>query len=197
MDDSSRVDQIESRLRELIAEKRWDDAFRCTYEAYYPQIAGFCINTLYGHVNDHIADGKDIAQQVFLEFFRTLIEERFRLHAARVRTFLFARARHRCVDELRRLNRGGPAPDVGAYQTEMVAPQPMPEEVLLDEAQLRALWRKIEELRAVDREIVKLHYQVGLSIAEIADVLRLREGNVRTRLSRTLQRLREELRRDE
>jgi RNA polymerase sigma factor (sigma-70 family) len=197
MDCSDWILQAEATLRDLIVDGRWDEAFTHAYSAYYPQIAGFCVNGLTGTLHDPVTEGEDIAQQVFLEFLQTLKQGRFRLHIARVRTFLFDRARKRCVDRLRAVQRRNASHDIDVYQTDVMDPHPRPEDTVLDEEQQKTLWERVGQLREVDRTIVMLHYQGGLSDGEIASVLHMEAGNVRVRLSRALQRLREDTRHDD
>jgi RNA polymerase sigma-70 factor (ECF subfamily) len=67
---------------------------------------------------------------------------------------------------------------------------PSPEERLLREEEVGHMLDAVAELPPTDRELVSLRYGSGLEGAEIAQILGISEGNVRTRLWRVLGRLR-------
>ncbi|HUF36177.1 MAG TPA: sigma-70 family RNA polymerase sigma factor, partial [Gemmatimonadales bacterium] len=70
---------------------------------------------------------------------------------------------------------------------------PSPEERVLWAEEVGRLLGALAELPPADRELVSLRYGSGLSTAEVADVLGVREPAVRTRLWRALGRLRKAL----
>jgi RNA polymerase sigma-70 factor, ECF subfamily len=67
---------------------------------------------------------------------------------------------------------------------------PSPEERLLREEEVGRMLDALADLAPADRELVSLRYGSGLEGAEIAQILGISEGNVRTRLWRVLGRLR-------
>ena len=67
---------------------------------------------------------------------------------------------------------------------------PSPEERLLREEEVGRLLDAVATLAAPDRELIGFRYGSGLDTAEIAQILGISEGNVRTRLWRVLGRLR-------
>ena len=70
---------------------------------------------------------------------------------------------------------------------------PSPEERLLREEEIGQLLDAVATLGTADRELVGLRYGSGLDTAEMAQILGISEGNVRTRLWRVLGRLRKVL----
>jgi RNA polymerase sigma-70 factor, ECF subfamily len=52
------------------------------------------------------------------------------------------------------------------------------------------LWKAVQTLSVPDQQIVYLRYFLDLSVAETAEVLKIAEGTVKSRLSRALDRLR-------
>jgi len=52
------------------------------------------------------------------------------------------------------------------------------------------LWKAVQTLSTPDQQIVYLRYFLDLSVNETADVLKVAEGTVKSRLSRALERLR-------
>jgi len=58
------------------------------------------------------------------------------------------------------------------------------------------LWKAVQTLSVPDQQIVYLRYFLDLSVAETAEVLKIAEGTVKSRLSRALDRLREIIQHD-
>jgi len=73
------------------------------------------------------------------------------------------------------------------------AVEPSPEQGYLAAEQSRALFAAINRLRDEDREVIGARFLLELSEAETAEALGLAKGTVKSRLSRALARLREEL----
>ena len=70
---------------------------------------------------------------------------------------------------------------------------PSPESALLDHERRQALLAAIESLGERDRSVIACRYLLELSEAETAAALGVRRGTVKSRLSRALGRLREEV----
>jgi len=73
---------------------------------------------------------------------------------------------------------------------DLVYEVPSPEERLLREEEVGRVLDAVAGLAAADRELVGLRYGSGLDTAEVAQILGISEGSVRTRLWRVLGRLR-------
>jgi RNA polymerase sigma-70 factor (ECF subfamily) len=73
---------------------------------------------------------------------------------------------------------------------DLVYEAPSPEERLLWEEEVGRLMDAVASLADSDRELIGLRYGGGLDTAEMAEMLGISEGNVRTRLWRALNRLR-------
>lgn len=76
---------------------------------------------------------------------------------------------------------------------DLVHDAPSPEERLMKEEEVGRLLDAVATLAAADRELIGLRYGSGLDTAEMAQMLGISEGNVRTRLWRALGRLRKAL----
>lgn len=74
-----------------------------------------------------------------------------------------------------------------------VSSAPSAESVVLDEEERELLLEALGGLPARDRMVLELRYLLGLSEAEMAAALGIRPGTVKSRLSRALQRLREDM----
>jgi RNA polymerase sigma-70 factor (ECF subfamily) len=73
---------------------------------------------------------------------------------------------------------------------DLVCEAPSPEERLLREEDVGRLLDAVATLGDGDRELIGLRYGSGLATAEVAQILGISEGGVRTRLWRVLKRLR-------
>jgi RNA polymerase sigma-70 factor, ECF subfamily len=127
----------------------------------------------------------DLAQEVFLELYRTLSEIR---SAAHLTHWLRRAAVHRCLDQGRR----------GRVRREVAldsAPEPAgtykPEDSFLAE-RLRSA---VADLPEKQRIVVLLRYQEDLEPAEIADLLEVPVNTVKSSLQRGLEQLRGKLER--
>ena len=72
---------------------------------------------------------------------------------------------------------------------------PSPEDAALDRERDRHLIAALQKLREEDRLVVAYRFFLGLSEAEIATVMACAKGTVKSRLSRSLKKLRSELER--
>jgi RNA polymerase sigma-70 factor (ECF subfamily) len=70
------------------------------------------------------------------------------------------------------------------------------EEKNVQHAESNALWKAVKTLNVTDQQIVYLRYFLELSVSETAQVLRIAEGTVKSRLSRALEKLRNIIRQD-
>lgn len=70
---------------------------------------------------------------------------------------------------------------------------PSPESAALDAADATALMAALQQMSARDREVIACRYLLELSEAETGEVLGCAPGTVKSRLSRALTRLREQL----
>ncbi|MBA3554848.1 MAG: sigma-70 family RNA polymerase sigma factor, partial [Gemmatimonadales bacterium] len=73
---------------------------------------------------------------------------------------------------------------------DLVYEAPSPEERLLREEEVGRLLDAVTTLADADRELIGLRYGSGLDTSEVAQILGISEGGVRTRLWRVLGRLR-------
>jgi RNA polymerase sigma-70 factor (ECF subfamily) len=103
---------------------------------------------------------------------------------ARPESWLFGVLRHVVMDRQRSVYRRRDLPD----RREIDGPDPL-EVVVVDEEQ-RAVRAAFERLSERDRELLELRVVAGLSADDVADLLDMRPGAVRTAQSRALDRLR-------
>ena len=135
-------------------------------------------------------EADDLTADVFLRAVR--FAERFDPIRGTARSWLFRIAQNLLRDHGRRERRQRQVPL--SFFRDLHADAPSPEERVLWQEEVGRLLAALAELPASDRELVSLRYGSGLSTAEAAEVLGVREPAVRTRLWRALGRLRMALR---
>lgn len=132
-----------------------------------------------------VEEARDVAQEAFFKAFRSL---RTFKPGARFSTWIFAITYHACCDRLNRRKR---------YSNEEMpdradpAPGPERQAIALDEA--KRLRDAIESLPEKYRTVITLYHLQGKQYEEIATVLALPIGTVKTHLFRAKEQLRKRL----
>jgi RNA polymerase sigma-70 factor (ECF subfamily) len=135
------------------------------------------------------ADAQEAAQDAFVKAYAAL--GRFR-SGSPLRPWLMQIAVNESRNRLRAAGRRE-ALALRAAAERPVDADPSPESVLLTAERRRALLAAVEQLREDDRLVIACRFFLDLSERETAEVLGWRHGTVKSRLSRALDRLREEL----
>jgi RNA polymerase sigma-70 factor (ECF subfamily) len=81
--------------------------------------------------------------------------------------------------------------DGGAEPRQFPAPEPSAERTLLAREELEALWNALSSLSSQQRTIFFLRFEEEMSLTQIADLLQLKVGSVKSQLSRATGKLRE------
>ncbi|MFE9251743.1 sigma-70 family RNA polymerase sigma factor [Streptomyces sp. NPDC007088] len=173
------------RLEELMRQVALgdQDAFASVYEA----VAGPVLGVVRSVLRDR-AQSEEVAQEVLVEMWRTAA--RFREDLGSAMNWVLTLAHRRAVDRVRsveasaaRERRAGLLDRTRAYDevTEQV-------ETRLEQEQVRRCLRTLTERQ---RESVTLAYYRGLTYREVAELLTLPLGTVKTRLRDGLIRLRD------
>lgn len=132
-------------------------------------------------------EAADLTQEVFLRASRHLASFR---GASSLKTWLCRVALNHCRSRLGRRSRRWFLPFVASQHDALADPRRGPlEEALAGEAG-RSVDRALTALKAVYREAVILRDLEGMSYEEIAQVLRVRVGTVRSRIARGRDQLR-------
>jgi RNA polymerase sigma-70 factor, ECF subfamily len=159
------------------------------FEVFYGQVAG----SVYGMVRRVVRDpaqSEEVTQEVLVEVWRTA--SRFDPERGSAMSWMLAMAHRRAVDRVRsaqsaadRDDRAGRAAQQRAYDE--VAEQV---ETRLEQEQVR---RGLATLTGLQREAVTLAYYGGYTYREVAELLDVPLGTVKTRLRDGLIRLRDYL----
>ena len=167
------------------------NAFGELVEAYQDKVYNLALR-MCGNADDAF----DLAQDAFFRAWRGL--SGFQFESA-FSTWLFRLTSNVCLDWLRAKKRRPTVSlttldDEGEeVQMEIRDPGKSPEELLLAAEDRAAVTRAMNELPVEFREILTLRAIDDLSYTEIAEILHLREGTVKSRLSRARLALRNKL----
>jgi RNA polymerase sigma-70 factor, ECF subfamily len=127
----------------------------------------------------------DLVEMVFIKAWMNL--EKYEKRDAQFSSWLF-RIAHNAVIDYRRQHRSIAQIDENLEdQTEDSAPKRLTEKTMLSQTVREA----IDQLKDPYKQVVTLKFLIGLSNAEIAEVMREREGNVRVLQFRALKELKE------
>jgi RNA polymerase sigma-70 factor (ECF subfamily) len=177
----SRVDPAsEQAALACVRRGRRDEALKVLMTAYGAPLTAFIVRI----VRDREL-AKDVRQHAFLAAFQRIdtFEGRGSLWS-----WLCGIAYHRCLDELRRIRRLGESGELDVWEGHAG-----PSDSAVDPdriAKLSALERCMAKLSASMRTQLLMRYFLGLSHAEIGDVVGDPHGTVQVRISRILPRLR-------
>jgi len=155
------------------------EGFAELYERTFPRV--------YAYVASLLRDGsaaEDVTAQAFERAYRK--RRSYRPRRGSMDAWLFGIARNAALDELRRRKRRAVLA-LDPEDTEATAPEDHAELAVRRETVRTAL----ATLDGQERDLIALRFAGGLSNREIARVLRMSESNVRTRLHRTITKLRE------
>lgn len=160
-----------------------DTAFEELYRRYARRLKGFFFMQLGG--DEELA--ADSTHDVFLRAYEA--RSRYR-EGSNVSTWLFTIAYNICKNHYRS----------NAYEAELLASldaEPVSDqqiEVEMDAAQLdEALERVLSELPPPLHQIFSLHYQEELTVPQVAEIVGIPEGTVKSRLHKTMNIIRKKL----
>lgn len=141
-------------------------------------------------------DAADMTQESFLKAWRNL--ESFQGNSA-FSTWLYRLASNTCLDHLRSVKRRPQLSlvmedeDGEAQALDVPDSAPTPEEQVIALDEQSRLNEALQALEEDQRQILILRAVNGLSYTEIAEVLQLKEGTVKSRLARARDQLRKKL----
>ena len=135
----------------------------------------------FGYVGEQ-DEALDLAQEIFVRVWDRLGQM---TEAERFPGWLASIARNACLDHLRRRKARPPRQDVPAEEmTSLAADVPDPEEAWLATSRQRLVHRALQRLSGINREIIVLKDIQGLPLEQIAGMLDLPLGTVKSRSSR-------------
>ncbi len=133
---------------------------------------------------------EDVTQDVFLKLWRN--PQGFDPNRGKLRTLLLTQAHGRCVDLIRSRNSQSDRESKVAHDPTTTAPDAIDAELIaLDEAETVRI--ALDALPPHERIVLDLAYFGANTYRDVARILSLPEGTVKTRMRSALQRLRVEL----
>jgi RNA polymerase sigma-70 factor (ECF subfamily) len=153
------------------------EAFAVLVERYDRAVYHLCYRTL-----REVEEAKDATQEAFFKAYRSL---RTFKPGAKFSTWIFAIAYHACCDRLSRRKRYS-----DDELTDRADPGPGPEGAVIALDEARRLRAAIDALPEKYRTVITLYHLQGQQYEEIATVLGLPMGTVKTHLFRAKEQLR-------
>ena len=163
------------------------DAFARLVQAYQKPVYNLCLRMV-----SNPTDAEDLAQEAFVKAWRGL---RFYKHEAAFSTWLYRLTSNVCIDFLRRqkktvsLTVEEDAPDL-----EVPDAAPLPEEQVLNKEKQHAVAAAMAQLEEEYRLALTLRVVDDLTYEQIAEVLGIKLGTVKSRIARARERMRKMLR---
>jgi RNA polymerase sigma-70 factor, ECF subfamily len=151
----------------------WEAFVRQFERRVYSIASGYAPNT---------DEARDLAQDIFVRLYET----RGRWAAPDVFTpWLVRVARNVCLDQLRRKKARPPAEDIQADEMwDLASSNASPEAELEASGRQRLVWRALRSLGHLSREVIQLKEIQGLSLQEVASILSVPVGTVKSRSNR-------------
>lgn len=177
----------------------WKDiaAVILPFEEFYDQYGEVVFNVTYRQCGDREL-AADLSQEVFVRIFKSL--GRFRCQSS-LKTWVYRVALNHCRSRFARRRLAtvpiqgseDPSSDWNSRGHEPVDQRKDPEQRVLDGDRTRTVARALRRVEVSFREAVVLRDLEGLSYQEIAEVLEVPVGTVRSRIARGRQQLRKQI----
>ena len=152
----------------------------------WEQLVRNCQGRAYGlawHYLRNVEDARDVTQEAFVRVYRQLDA----FEGGRFLAWLLRITRNLCIDQLRRRKARPPTEDLRADEHERAMPPdtaPDPEQAWLTDGRKRTVHAALARLSGANREMILLKEIQGLRLDEIASLLGLPLGTVKSRSSR-------------
>lgn len=182
----------------MINEREWieqvlsgdQDAFVHLVKAYEKQVYHLCLRMV-----GNSEDAADLAQEAFFKGWKGL---KFYKFEASFSTWLYRLTTNVCIDFLRKQKRQATVSltmeeEEDSQETELPDRQPLPEEQLLKKERQKQIRQAMEGLEEEARLILTLRVVEDLSYEQIAQIMDLKIGTVKSRLARARERLKKSL----
>jgi RNA polymerase sigma-70 factor (ECF subfamily) len=173
-------------LIEAIARGQDRKAFATLYEYFAPRIKGFMCRSGLSSEN-----AEDLAQEAMLMVWRKAAL--YNASAGGASTWIFTIARNLRIDALRRQNRRGEINTVDIDDEFIVDAAPLPDAHVVEKQDEQRIRSAMAQLTGEQLRVVELSFFGDLSHSEIAEVLGLPLGTVKSRLRLAMGKLRTRL----
>lgn len=163
------------------------EAFARLVQTYQKPVYNLCLRMV-----SNPTDAEDLAQEAFLKAWRGLSFYKFESSFS---TWLYRLTSNVCIDFLRQQKRKNTVSltvmeEEENRELEVYDPAPVPEEEAIDSENRQAVADAMAQLEEEYRLVLSLRVVEELSYEQIADVLDLKVGTVKSRLARARDKLR-------
>lgn len=155
-----------------------------SFDMLYQRYLGKVYRTCLSFTND-TQTAQDYAQDIFLKVFGKL--DSFECQSS-FSTWLYAVALNHCLTQHKRRKRLPTVPLVPDLVQTLAGSSPFTDDA--DEDRLRLMERQLAKLPPLDRDLLRLRYEQGLSVIVLCQHYQLSESAVKMRLKRSRDRLR-------
>ena len=151
------------------------------WEAFVRQFQGRLYSVACSYVSSR-EEARDVAQEVFVRLYE---KRRLWPPAVDFLPWMFRTARNLCIDHLRRTKARPAGVDLSEELLANLASEERDPEARTAASSARAaVWRGLRQLTAISREILVLRDIQGLSLEEVAAVLKIPTGTIKSRSNR-------------
>jgi RNA polymerase sigma-70 factor (ECF subfamily) len=133
------------------------------------------------HYLGNSEDARDIAQEVFVRIYRNLGPE---IDRQRFVPWLIRVSRNACIDHLRRRKARPAAQETPETSRALIDGRQNPEEQWAANSRKRLIYRAMQQLSRLNREIILLKDILGLPLEQISSLLKVPLGTVKSRSNR-------------
>lgn len=160
------------------AKKQEKDAFGKIYEIFYRRIFRFCkFNTRSSEI------AQDICQETFIKAWKSLPS--FKERGGSLQAYIFKIARNLIIDAKRKKKEER----LPKYQ-EIETNDNLDEKITREENASK-VQKALDKLDDLEKQIIILHYFEDMTGREIAQIVGIKEGNLRVKTHRALKKLKE------
>jgi RNA polymerase sigma-70 factor (ECF subfamily) len=134
------------------------------------------------HYLGNSEDARDVAQEIFVRIYQNLGSD---IDEQRFVPWMIRICRNACIDHLRRRKARPPAQDILPETTRaLVDRRENPEEHWAASSRKRLIYRAMQQLSRLNREIILLKDILGLPLEEISSQLKVPLGTIKSRSNR-------------
>ena len=154
-------------------------ALAAVYDWYLPRVYRYVLSRL-----GNVAEAEDLTEDIFLRMLGAIAD--YKRTSVPFSAWLFRIARNHLVSYYRK---NGNRKDHGTLQETMADSRQDPASIVETQLILGEVAEAVQRLPAAQRDVIALRFAVGLSIAETAQVLGKRQGNVKALQHKAVTRL--------
>jgi len=154
-------------------------ALAAVYDWYLPRVYRYVLSRL-----GNVAEAEDLTEDIFLRMLGAIAD--YKRTGVPFSAWLFRIARNHLVSYYRK---NGNRKDHGALQETMADSRQDPASIVETQLMLGEVAVAVQRLPDAQRDVIALRFAVGLSIAETAQVLGKRQGNVKALQHKAVTRL--------